>query len=374
MKILVWQWGRFGVGARFALELARALEKYCGHNTLLSLAEGAELMQHPACRNAVDLPVKTYTNMRQFVLRSLDIKAVIGPITAQLENDPPDAAIVTVMGYWDLFLVRRLRRMGVPVVVVLHDAIVHPGDPFHLMVRMQRYLLRLSQGVITLTNFVRGQIEQQLSLEDKVRATIPLVSFDFSELKLSPPHLPDAPAERPLRLLMAGRLKRYKGLDLLAQTLESFDGALPLNLRIVGKPQDEHDTAALSTFPGVELDLGWKSDLELVAHLDWADATILPYIEASQSGLIPTSFSRARPVIATSVGGLPEQVRHGETGLLAEPASPQSLAAAITRFAENRDLLRHCADNALRHARLDLAWARLAPKFAEVLKAVISQR
>jgi hypothetical protein len=47
MRILVWQWGRFGSGPRYALELARVLRDQCGHEALLSLAEGAELLQNP---------------------------------------------------------------------------------------------------------------------------------------------------------------------------------------------------------------------------------------------------------------------------------------------------------------------------------------
>src|SRR5688572_4795028 len=115
MKVLLWQWGRFGAGPRYAWELAHALRDQCGHETLLSLAQGAELMQNPACRAAVDLPIKTYSSTRQFVRRSIGINAVLHPILARLESDPPDAAIVTMMGYWDFFLIRRLRQMGVPV-------------------------------------------------------------------------------------------------------------------------------------------------------------------------------------------------------------------------------------------------------------------
>ena len=40
----------------------RALREHCGHETLLSLAEGAELMQDPAAGSAVDLPLRTYAD------------------------------------------------------------------------------------------------------------------------------------------------------------------------------------------------------------------------------------------------------------------------------------------------------------------------
>ena len=123
--------------------------------------------------------------------------------------------------------------------------------------------------------------------------------------------------DRPLRLLMAGRLKHYKGLELLAEALKLVGDCYALNLRVVGAPQDDRDIEALRVIPGVEFDLGWKTDREIIAHLDWADAAVLPYVEASQSGVAPVSFARARPVIATPVGGLPEQIRSGETGIMA---------------------------------------------------------
>jgi glycosyltransferase involved in cell wall biosynthesis len=45
----------------------------------------------------------------------------------------------------------------------------------------------------------------------------------------------------------------------------------------------------------------------------------------------------ARPVVATRVGGMPESVRDGETGLLVPPSDPEGLAAAILRLLRNRD-------------------------------------
>lgn len=373
MRVLVWQWGRFGTGARYAFEMARALSEECGHETLLSLAEGAELMRDPACRNAVDLPLRTYATAQQFVRRSIFIRGVLRPIVDRLRADPPDAAIVTMMGYWDIFLIRRLRGMGVPVVVMLHDAELHPGDRLHVMVRLQRRLVRISAGVITLTDFVARQLQSRVSLAGKLHATIPHVAFAFADLDLPQPELPEPAPERPMRLLMAGRLKRYKGLELLADALRLM-GEVPLSLRVVGSPQDQSEIDALAALPGVELDLGWKSDRELIAHLDWADAAVLPYVEASQSGVVPMSFKRGRPVIATPVGGLPEQVRHGETGLITEAVSPESLAASIKRLAADRSMVRRLGENALRHAETELGWKALAPRFAEVLEAVASRR
>ena len=369
MRVLVWQLGRYGAGPRLALELARALSRVCGQATFLSLAEGAEFLQDQSLRGAVDLPVYTYANAGEFISRTLDIRRVLRPLIQRLEAERPDAAIVTMMGYWDVFLVRKLRRLGIPFVVISHDAKVHPGDRFHLALYLQRHLLRQADGIVTLTEFVARQIEARVDLGGKIRATIPLVAFDYADLALPEPKLPEPAGNRPFRLLLAGRLKRYKGLDLLADALRLL-GDVPISLRVAGAPQEPGDIAALAAFPGVELNLGWQSDRALIAHLDWADATILPYVEASQSGVAPMSFKRARPVIATPVGGLPEQVRDGETGLITETVTAESLAASIRRLAEDRTLVRRLGENARRHAETDISWRALAPRFAETLEAV----
>jgi glycosyltransferase involved in cell wall biosynthesis len=373
MRVLVWQWGRFGAGARYAYEFAQTLKNVFGYQTLLSLAEGAEVMQNEAIRRAVDLPLRTYNNAFEFVWRSALISCALGPLCDTLDANPPDVAIVTMTGYWDIALVRRLLQRGVPVAIVVHDAEVHPGDRFHVMVRLQRELVRMAKGVITLTKFVAGQVAARVPLDGKVQAVIPLPAFDFAEADLPPPRLPDASPGRPLRLLMAGRLKRYKGLQLLADSLKLMGGTL-FELRVVGAVQDEREIAELATLPGVELDLGWKTDRELIAHLDWADVTVLPYVEASQSGVAPMSFKRGRPVIATPVGGLPEQISHGATGLLTMAVSPQAIAASIKRVAEDRALLHRLAGNALQHAEQDLSWKSLAPRFSEVLENVAQRR
>ena len=55
----------------------------------------------------------------------------------------------------------------------------------------------------------------------------------------------------------------------------------------------------------------------------------LPYRSASQSGAIQVAYTFARPVVASRVGGLPEVVDDGKSGLLVEPDSPDELARAL---------------------------------------------
>jgi glycosyltransferase involved in cell wall biosynthesis len=58
----------------------------------------------------------------------------------------------------------------------------------------------------------------------------------------------------------------------------------------------------------------------------------LPYIEATQSGVIPIAYAFARPVIATDVGSLREMIIHEETGLLIKPGDVNELIGAIKKM------------------------------------------
>jgi glycosyltransferase involved in cell wall biosynthesis len=71
---------------------------------------------------------------------------------------------------------------------------------------------------------------------------------------------------------------------------------------------------------------------KVALYFSAADAVILPYLSATQSGIAQIAFNFDRPVIATTVGGLGEVVRDNITGLLAPPADPLALRDKIASF------------------------------------------
>jgi starch synthase len=75
----------------------------------------------------------------------------------------------------------------------------------------------------------------------------------------------------------------------------------------------------------------WIPDDERDALFAAARVVALPYVEASQSGVVPVAHAHGRAVVASAVGGLPEAVDEDETGLLVPPADPQALAQALAR-------------------------------------------
>ncbi len=94
--------------------------------------------------------------------------------------------------------------------------------------------------------------------------------------------------------------------------------------------------------------------------------TVLPYIEASQSGVAALSYGMGTPVIASNVSGLGEMVRHGQDGLLVPPQNVEALAEALIQVLSRPDLQAQMQAAALERCRQDLSWRTIAAQTAEL--------
>jgi glycosyltransferase involved in cell wall biosynthesis len=97
-----------------------------------------------------------------------------------------------------------------------------------------------------------------------------------------------------------------------------------------------------------------------------ASIIVLPYIDATISGVIPVAYTFGKPVIATTVGILPEMVDHGETGLLVEPKNETALADAVVQLLEDPARRHRMGAQARKKIETDLSPDTLARQTIEV--------
>jgi glycosyltransferase involved in cell wall biosynthesis len=322
MKILVWQWGRRGAGPRFAACLAEALRFRPGIDVSLSLCRDAEILAapNPPC---CEMPVRTYTGMASFLLRLVSAPFALPFLLVRLSRIMPDLAICAMPGPLDPLMAIALRLLGARLVVVVHDAESHPGDGFPGQMLPQRLLCRMAHGLAVLCDHVGTGLRRR-------SLTSTLIPFEH------PPFAFDLPtASRvagPPRLLCFGRLLPYKGLDLLAEALAQCPAGI--EVRVVGSGPEGQDLEALRACPGVTVENRWVPETEIGSLLAWSDALILPYREASQSGVAAAAIAAGRPVIATRVGGLGEQLAAVPHAILCAPDAA-SLAHAISQWRDS---------------------------------------
>jgi glycosyltransferase involved in cell wall biosynthesis len=138
-------------------------------------------------------------------------------------------------------------------------------------------------------------------------------------------------------LLFFGLVRAYKGLKYLIQAMGRVVHSLDCMLLVVGEFYEQKDEyLSLVSTLGLEKHIVIRDEYvknEAVSlYFAAADVVVLPYVTATQSGIVQIAFGMNKPVITTNVGGLPEAVEHGKTGFVVDPESPEKLADAILNF------------------------------------------
>ena len=139
-----------------------------------------------------------------------------------------------------------------------------------------------------------------------------------------------APAHEPVVIGTAALLERRKGIDVLLEASARL--ATPHRLVIYGDGPLRAELEAAARDLGAPAEfLGFVSDAE--ARIAELDVFVLPSRGENLPIAILEAMAAAVPVVATRVGGVPEVVVEGETGLLVEPEDAAGLAAALDRVA-----------------------------------------
>jgi glycosyltransferase involved in cell wall biosynthesis len=325
MRILLWYWGRRGGGAQFTLGLARSLAARPGVTLALSVSAQGELLD--SFRNlsvSTDI-VETYRDLPGFATGLLRIPALRRQLLASAQG--ADVVISGMTHVWTPLLAPALARAGIPFVPVVHDALPHPGDfGWAWDWRLGREL-GAARAAVALSDQVASLLARRVPALPLIR--MPLLAM------LSPATAGGeagmASPEGGLRLLFFGRFRGYKGLDLLRDAFRRLRQVHPgVTLRVVGEGDAEALAPGIGALPGVRLERRWVPEAEIPRLIAEADAVVLPYREASQSGIAPQALAMGVPVVATPVGGLAEQVREGAGGVLAKAVTEAAFAEALS--------------------------------------------
>ncbi len=227
-----------------------------------------------------------------------------------------------------------LRRRGTRVVLVCDNLVPHEkrllDDAF------TRWMLRNSDGYLVMSESVERDLARLKPGAPHRRVLHPLYAqFDQGRYTRE-----SARAKLGVEgdvLLFFGYIRRYKGLDTLLEAWPKARARRPMTLLVAGECYEdpaEYERLAAAAGEGVRLMQRYIPDDEVEALFKAADAVVLPYRSATQSGVTHVAYALGRPVITTDVGGLSETVHPGETGLVVPPGDPGALAEAMVRFFE----------------------------------------
>jgi glycosyltransferase involved in cell wall biosynthesis len=232
-------------------------------------------------------------------------------------------------------VLRRVRKNSHTRIVCIADNVVphekRPGDK-----PLTAYFIRSCDAFVAMSQIVRDELQQ---FTPKPVIVVPHPLYDHFG-----PIVDQVTARRHLNLpeqgkwvLFFGFIRHYKGLDLLLEALHKPEiRQAGIRLLVAGEcyGHEEHYRRIIREKhleDQVALHIHYIADHEVKYYFSASDVVALPYRSATQSGIAPMAYHFEKPMIATRVGGLPDTIDDGKTGLLCEP-DPNDLAQTLIRF------------------------------------------
>lgn len=310
-------------------------------------ADGISLAPH-FYRLADSQAVRRLPTPARLGLKGIDHAASMLLLLRRLRREHPDV----IHFQWLPLPVLDGRLLGLfrhvaPLVLTVHDTNPFNGDPSASL--QQRGFFR------SLNEFDRLIVHTAQGRERVCSAGVPanrVLVLPHGTL-LDPPPYVDDPMTGPMTFLLFGKVKPYKGLDLLIKAFASLNPNLrgDARIRVVGKPyMDMAPLQALAERLGVAdqlvIEPRFVGDDEVAGLFAPGTVAVFPYREIEASGVLSIALACGCPVIASNLGNFAETITDGMQGHLAPPGDVPALAAAMAHMLSDRNFAASCSRQA----------------------------
>jgi glycosyltransferase involved in cell wall biosynthesis len=298
--------------------------------------------------------------------------------------------------FWvDTILIRRVLKQMAPDVVHAWGteqgaALVARRLGYPYLVTVQGLMTWYREvGQVSLHGRFAAHLERMSLPHAPLVTTESRFSVEFVRQRFAPPsvqqieHAPDrrffeitrTPQLSPLRLIAVGRMDERKGVDLLLRALNQLVDEVDFELVVVGGIVEPVLAELQRELPPklwrrVVLK-GRVGAAEVARELEQAAMLICPSRADVSPNTVKEAVVAGLPVVAARVGGIPDYVRDGENGVLAEPNNLASLVNAIRTAVRHPVLGRGQVEaEVLRGMRAYLSPEKMAAQFWAAYQAV----
>ena len=266
------------------------------------------------------------------------------------------------------------RRHRCPLVVTLHCSVGHTLTGGSLRARLlrlvggwlERRCLRRADAVVVLTDRAAAAVRA----DGIPGARVHTIPSGFDPGLFAQAHEDVLPGTPRPRIGYVGRLAPQKRADVLVEAFGRMHR--PASLVLVGDGPDRDLVERLVAHSPARDRIamtGFVSHSAVPAVLAALDVLVLPSAYEEMGSVLTEAMAAGLPVVASDVGGIPDVVQHGSTGLLVPPLDVDALAAALDRLVGDPVLRDRLAAGARAHAG-SYAWPRLAARVAAVYSRV----
>jgi alpha-maltose-1-phosphate synthase len=249
-----------------------------------------------------------------------------------------------------------------PIISTFHDVTMHPGRRLYLMILIRYWIRIFSNAFIVHGKRLRQQMIETYKISPEKVFAVPIGEHQVAPFKM---YERNDIIEDGKTILFFGRIYEYKGLRYLIEAEPMISSALPgIKVLIAGAGEDFQKYEYLikprkQNFEIHNYNIPYKEAAELFQR---SSIVVLPYIEASQSGVVTTAYGFKKPVVVTDVGSIPEIVDNEITGLIVPPRNPEKLAEAIIRLLGDKDLRVKMGNNGYTKLKTELSFDEIAQK------------
>lgn len=253
------------------------------------------------------------------------------------------------------------------IMTLCHDPVLHSGVKKSEIFMTQRFI-RNSDEIVVLTQSFMPLVEKNYGFAPEHIHFMPHGRMgDYrANQKKSETNMYDPTKTN---YLFFGRISKYKGLHILAEAFAKLEKENPnVTLMVAGSGDFSEYEAEFKSLKNVHVENRYIKDEEVGNFFDDPSVIlVLPYLDATQSGVTPIALEYNVPVIASDSGGLKEQMDEGRIGTYVAPGDAEALYQKMKEVAGNEEWLT-AERNKMQAYLHELQWDVVTKKLLESLE------
>jgi glycosyltransferase involved in cell wall biosynthesis len=308
-----------------------------------------------------NLTLLKLSHSRNHVSMAMDvanISLIIKIVTVYIKTKPDICYLISAHPLNPLILIvfrlfARFSNPSVKLVSHIHDIKPHAETKGYAFIDFFQSLQVQQSDMIAVYG---NTLKQMLMSHFKVKPERILVTV-LGVTRVSESKYLQQSAQVPKYITLTGRLDKYKGIDLFLDAARYFqDHNFDLKFILAGRGDLSEYQDKINHLTNITVINKFLSDDEVDNLIIQSQVVVLPYIDASQSGVIPIAYFNGCPVIVSNVGGLPEAIVVGKTGYVFESGNCAQLIKHIKNIVENKELRHQLGINSFNYYRNQLKW------------------